>query len=151
MTGTLDIQLKFRTKYLSVINDLKKEFPHNPILLVESYDFICSGCAADYISFFNGEVILTYKFRDTEGKLSDMKYYLTEERRDKQEFKYSYFDDLIIVYENALKGDEWNKSSKKYGTDKCFDGGQSFYSMIYSNDKIDSMYMRCWTAEIKNK
>jgi hypothetical protein len=43
-----------------------------------------------------------------------------------------------------LMSDNWNTNPSKYGTEDCFDGGHNFYSFIYPDRKIISMYMRCW-------
>ena len=65
--------------------------------------------------------------------------------RDSTGYKYV---DLDILLEEIKKGKSWNKQPDKYGTDECFDGGHTFYTVFYPNGKIESMYMRCWTKNL---
>lgn len=144
----LEIQLLLRKKYIDVINQIRTQYPKRPLLILESYDFICKGCPADYVTLFNNKILITLRLENIQNKtLDEIKY--SEERR-LTNFKSSMFDDLKIIYKNLNLKTKWNSKPLKYGTELgCSDGSKSFYSVCLPNGTIESMYMRCWTAELK--
>tara|TARA_R110002051_G_scaffold104454_1_gene177023 strand:+ start:136 stop:732 length:597 start_codon:yes stop_codon:yes gene_type:complete len=147
MAKELEIQLLFRKKYFSVINEIRTEYPNRPLIISESYPFECSGCPANYVNFFNNKILITLRLEDFQNKSIDEIEY--KEKRRLTEFKNSMFDDLKIIYKNLELKTKWNSNPAEYGTDlDCSDGSNSFYSVYFPNGTIESMYMRCWTAEL---
>ena len=71
MTKELETQLLFRKKYINVINEIKKEYPENPIVFIESYQFSCSGCPAYYVSFFNNKILISYQLKTIQNEQID--------------------------------------------------------------------------------
>ena len=131
-------QKKVRPEYLGIIDSLRKEFPNDTIMLVEDYDFICLGCPADYIRILFRSV-LTSLSRDYETR--------TYKRETNLFFDKQCYSDISELKTEIRKNGYWMKNPKRYGTENCFDGGHTFYTVIYPNDKILSMYMRCWLNE----
>lgn len=56
----------------------------------------------------------------------------------------NYYHSDIHELRNKIQNDEWNSNPENYGTDNCFDGSHTIYSLIYPDNTIKSMYMRCW-------
>ncbi len=149
MSKELDMQLLFREKYINDIIELAKKYPKNPIIIVESYDFICNGCPADYIRLYNGKVLINYNLGQIHGK----KTYEIQYNRDKIDLKtekYNISDDLKIIYEKLKSKKQWNANPDEYDSKNCSDGAKTIYSVYHPNRKIESMYIRCWIAEYEN-
>ncbi|WP_155827691.1 hypothetical protein [Gillisia sp. JM1] len=138
----LKVQLKFRDSYLQKLTELKTKYPNKPILLTESYSYICFGCVASYVNIFVDGVLVNYKF-DSKNK----KYIEKIEYKNLSDLENSNgsYDDIKELYEKLEIKKDWNKNPKLYGNEDCSDGDQTFYSVYYPNGKIESMYMRCWT------
>jgi hypothetical protein len=134
-------QKRIRPEYLTLIDSLSKEFPKDTILLTENYDFICFGCPAVYIQIQIGDKLISLR-KDFQSK----KYETKTEKLSKLYFdeKGYYHSDIYELRKETSNSDDWNTNPGKYGTEDCFDGGHTFYSFIYPNGKIISMYMRCW-------
>lgn len=149
MYKELETQQKYyRTKYLPIVNDLIKKYPNKPLLIYESFDFICLGCGANYVALFNGEVYARYRLSSENMlKLKRAKYKIVSYEKDNTKFDFDGSEDILTLYNTALKDDNWNQSSRRYGTDECFDGSQSFYTILNLDGKMKSMYMRCWTGK----
>lgn len=57
MGTELKRQLEFRDEYVNKLTELRTNFPDNPVILTESYMFICLGCVADYVSIFTDGIL----------------------------------------------------------------------------------------------
>jgi hypothetical protein len=149
MTSELKIQKKYRTQYEKELNVLIKENQNDTIILTENYDFICFGCSADNIRIFIKNKLISFNKQIPEKNYKRTVELLTENLRDTTGY---YYSDIAELKEQIRKGNTWNSNPEKYGTDKCFDGGHTFYTVFYPNGKIESMYMRCWIPkEIRNE
>lgn len=138
-------QKRLRPEYLTFLDSLRKVFPKDTILLTENYDFICFGCPADYIQIQIGDNLISLR-RDFQSK----KYEITTEKLSKLYFdeKGYYRCDIDELRKEISNSGNWNRNPAKYGTENCFDGGHTFYSFIYPDGKIISMYMRCWINRV---
>lgn len=132
---------KIRPQYLTIIDSLRKEFPQDTILLTENYDFICIGCPADFIQIQVREIYITLRYN----------YDIRAFERKNQKITKLFFDesryhlsDIQELRNEISESDNWNKNPENYGTENCLDGGHTFYSFLYPDRKIVSMYMRCW-------
>lgn len=134
-------QKRLRPDYLTLVDSLRKIFPKDTILLTENYDFICFGCPADYIQIQIGDNLISLR-KDFQSK----KYEIKTEKLSKLYFDESgfYHSDIDELRKEISNSENWNTNPAKYGTDNCFDGGHTFYSFIFPDGKIISMYMRCW-------
>jgi hypothetical protein len=134
-------QKRLRPEYLTLVDSLRIIFPKDTILLTENYDFICFGCPADHIQIQIGDNIISLR-----KNFQTKKYEIKTEKLSKLYFDETgyHHSDIDELRKEISKGDNWNTNPAKYGTEKCFDGGHTFYSFIYPDGKIISMYMRCW-------
>jgi hypothetical protein len=134
-------QKQLRPEYLTLVDSLRKLYPMDTILLTEKYNFNCFGCPAGYI-----QIQIGYNLFSLRKDFQSNKYEIKTEKLSKLYFDETgyYHDDIDELRKEITISDNWNTHPLKYGTDDCFDGGHSFYSFIYPNRKIISMYMRCW-------
>lgn len=141
MDKELKIQIKYRENYNSDIDSLIKTYPNDTIILKENYDFICLGCPADYVQVFVEKIVVTYT-----KQFNDKKYQRSIEKLSQNfiDSKGYSHNDILELKQELVKNKFWNKHPDKYGTDKCLDGGHTFYTIIYPDGRIESMYMRCW-------
>ncbi len=144
MTAELKMQKKYRIQYENDLNEIIKSNPSDTIILTENYDFICFGCPADYVDIFIKNKLISYRKNITEKKYKKTVEILTKNLRDST----GYFrSDILELRKEIKKGNNWNSYPERYGTDDCFDGGHTFYTVFYPTGKIESMYMRCWTPK----
>lgn len=149
MTSELKMQNKYRIQYENKLNELIKNNQNDTIILTENYDFICFGCPADNIQIFIKNKLISYSKQIPEKNYKKTVKILTENLRDSTGYFYS---DIIELKNEIRNGNKWNSKPEKYGTDKCFDGGHTFYTVFYPTGEIESMYMRCWTPkEFRNE
>ncbi|MGY3795829.1 hypothetical protein [Aquimarina sp. 433] len=141
LNAELKMQKKFRGLYLNTLNEIQSKSPKNPIIISEYYDFICSGCPANYISIFNNRVLITLNLNR-----KTMKYDEKRENKNKDDLisEGGVYLDIIEIYGKLNSQKKWNAEPEKYGTEECIDGGHTFFTVYYPNKKIESMYMRCW-------
>ena len=139
---------KIRPQYLTIIDSLRKEFPQDTILFTENYDFICIGCPADFIQIQVREIYITLRYN----------YDIRAFERKNQKITKLFFDessyhlsDIQELRNEISENDNWNKNPEKYGTENCLDGGHTFYTVLYPDRKITSMYMRCWMNKESRK
>ncbi len=149
MSNELKLQLSFRKKYIDHISEIAKIHSHKPIVIVESYDFICNGCPADYVIIYNEEVLIKYTLESIKNgqKIDEIKY-LKKEHLIKSE-KNNVSDDLKIIYKKLNSKEKWNSNPEQYDSKTCSDGAHTFYSVYYPNGNIESMYIRCWVAQFE--
>ncbi len=149
MTSELKMQRNYRTQYEKELNELIKANQNDTIILTENYDFICLGCPADYIQIFIKNKLISYRMEYPSKEYKKTIESLTSGLVDSTGFVYS---DILELKNDIRKDREWNKNSLKYGTDNCFDGGHTFYTVFYPTGEIESMYMRCWIPkEFRNQ
>jgi hypothetical protein len=142
MGTELKRQLQFRDEYANKLTELRTSHPNKPIILTESYMFICLGCVADYVSIFTDGILYEYTYD------SSLKKYKEKSKQVSIEglvFEGGAQDDIKEIYESVVANENWNKNPKKYGDENCFDGSQTFYTVYKTDNQIESMYMRCWT------
>lgn len=141
MGTELKRQLEYRDQYTNRLKDLINNYPNQPIILRESYSFICLGCVAEYVSIFTDGIMYEYTINNSH------KEYIEKSRQMKTEdlvFEHGSYDDIKEIYDSIIANKNWNMEPKKYGNENCFDGDQTFYTVFNSNNEISSMYMRCW-------
>ena len=149
MGTDLKRQLEFRDEYVNKMTELRVSYPDKPIILTESYMFICTGCIADYVSIFTDGILYEYTFD------SSLKKYREKSKQVSVEdlvFEDGAQDDIKEIYESVVAKENWNENPKKYGDENCFDGSQTFYTVYNTDNLFESMYMRCWTpTEFRNE
>lgn len=149
MGTELKRQLEFRDEYVNKLTELRITYPDKPVILTESYMFICLGCVADYVSIFTDGILYEYTFD------SNQKKYIEKSKQISVEdlvFEGGAQDDIKEIYESVVANKNWNENPKKYGDENCFDGSQTFYTVYKTDNQIESMYMRCWTpTEFRNE
>lgn len=148
MSKELDMQFLFREKYINDIIELAKKHPKNPIIIVESYDFMSSGGPAVYVRLYNDEILIKYRLGETNGKkIREIQY--KKHRTNLKKEKYYIYNDLMIIYDKLKSKKQWNANPDEYDDKTCFDGANTIYSVYHPNKKIESMYIRCWIAQYK--
>lgn len=138
-------QKKLRPKFLKILESLRNEFPRDTLMLIENYSALCDNCPADFIQIKKGTDLISLKL-EYEKPLE----YIIE----KKILKDIIFDengyrrkDIIELKRDIGKNDLWVENAQKYGTESCFDGGHTFYTIIYPKNKVLSLYIRCWINE----
>lgn len=145
----LNIQQPFREQYIEELEGLLAKLPNDTIFLVESYDEICISCRAGYIAIYKDNLLITYKDTSYKNTYKREQESLTSNFVDK--IGYQHDDILELKSEIKYNYASWNKNPEKYGTDKVLGGGYTFYSVIYPDRRIESMYMRSWTPKYLRK
>jgi hypothetical protein len=134
-TVYLDIQMKYRKQYLKRIEELRTRYPSDTIMLTENYDYICINCPSQYSTFLIDTNLYIYKSE------------IPVKRYEESIIEYTDYD---FLYREIKSNVQWYKNPKRYGTDNCFDGSHTFYTVIYPSGKVESMYMRCLTYDLMN-
>jgi hypothetical protein len=142
MTIELKRQLEFRDQYTNKLSELRTTYPEKPIILTESYMFICFGCIADYVTIFTDGILYEYTYDSTQRKYIEKFKQISVEDLV---FEGGSQDDIKEIYDAVIANENWNENPKKYGDENCFDGSQTFYTVYNKENIIESMYMRCWT------
>lgn len=144
MVTELKVQKKYRPQYENELKKIINRNTRDTIVLAENYDYICFGCPAYLIEIYSGDSIVTYHKQIPEKKYQRMSEPFLKDSFGPMTYKYAD----IIELTNAIQQDKnWNLHPENYGTDECLDGGHTFYTVLYSNGEIETMYMRCWTPE----
>jgi hypothetical protein len=139
---------KIRPQYLTIIDSLRNEFPQDTILLTENYDFICFGCPTNFIQIQVREIYISLRYNYDTRAFERKNQKITKLYIDESRY---HLSDIQELRNEISENDSWNKNPENYGTENCLDGGHTFYSFLYPNRKIVSMYMRCWiNKEIRN-
>jgi hypothetical protein len=142
----LNMQLKYRKLYLNEVEKIRSSKSNDTIFLTENYDFICFGCASDYVTILIDTMLYTYKKEIQYKKYEKSVVPLNTRYIDSYGYHYDDLEELSNeIKDNAL----WYKNPERFGTDNCLDGGHTFYTVIFPSGKIESMYMRCWTHNLK--
>lgn len=143
----IETQKDFRDKYLNDIINLRKK--NDTIIITEKYDFACTGCPAVFVEINLREQYIQYIMKRDNEKFGDYSSH-TYKKADKintirDNAKSAYFHrDLQIITQEIRKGKDLNIDSHKYGTDYCYDDSQTMYTVIFPDNSIKCMYMRCW-------
>lgn len=141
MYNRIASQKRIRPQFLTMIDSVRRVFPNDTILLVEGYPFVFMNGPAHYTQIQFGDNLFsrsidfqTWKYKNKTESLS-----ILHDDFNRIDVRYIY-----KLREEISTGDNWNEILQKYGTDKCDDGGHTFFTCIYPDGKIISMYMRCW-------
>ncbi|WP_162339970.1 hypothetical protein [Cyclobacterium salsum] len=144
MTAELKIQKEYRTQYENELGEIIDKNKSDTIILTENYDYICFGCPAYLIEIYTGNSIVTYQKQIPENQYQRTSIQFSENSIGPMTYLHA---DILELKSEIQKGENWSSNPEKYGTDECFDGGHTFYTVFYPNGEIESMYMRCWTPE----
>lgn len=109
MGTDLKRQLEFRDEYVNKMTELRASYPDKPIILTESYMFICTGCVADYVSIFTDGILYEYTFD------SSLKKYIEKSKQVSVEdlvFEDGAQDDIKEIYESLVAKENWNENPK---------------------------------------
>jgi hypothetical protein len=120
---------------------LKLKFPNDTLILKENYDYICIGCPADYVAIYVDSLLYSYRLEEHHTDYTKQQLQILKNFSDKDGYFYDDFSELIREIRTNSK---WYVNPEKFGTDYCFDGGHTLYTVIFPSGKIESMYMRCW-------
>lgn len=134
-------QKKYRLQYLTVVDSLRKAFPNDTIMLIETYDFICSGCKAMQVQIQVKNILISLTIKHQSSHYTRIDEKINSDFTDEKRQLYS---DIQELRAESAKSTHWAKYPEKYGTDQCFDGSHTLYTFIYPNNTMISMYMRCW-------
>lgn len=141
MTDELKRQFKYRSLYLFDLDSIISTNINDTIILQENYDYICFGCSADYVAVFIDSSLITYRLKMPGKSYQKVQSVLSKYLRDSD--GYVYYD--ILELRNEIRHvEKWNQNPGQFGTDSCFDGGHTLFTVIFPSGKIESMYMRCW-------
>ncbi len=139
MSDELKIQKKYRLLYIADIDSLLRQFPNDTIILTENYDFVCFGCPADNVQILVDSLLITFS-----------KEFGHEPYQKKTEplCLTSYYTSSLVELKNEIRiKKHWYAKPNKFGTDGCFDGGHTLYTVFYPDGNIISMYIRCWITK----
>jgi len=141
MYNRIASQKRIRPQFLTMIDSVRRVFPNDTILLVEGYHFVYLDAPANYIQIQFGDNLFSRSV-----DFQTMKY---KNKTESLSILHDDFNRIDVGYiyklrEEISTGDNWNVILQKYGTDKCDDGEHTFFTCIYPDGKIISMYMRCW-------
>lgn len=140
----LDIQQPFREQYIQEL----QESSNDTIFLVESYDEICVNCRANHIAIYKNSILITYKKKLNKDRYEKEKESLALNFIDKDGYEHNDISELISEIRN---NNVWYINPQKYGTDKVLGGSYTFYTVIYPNKKVESMYIRSWIPQYLRK
>jgi len=146
---TLNNQVIWRKQYIKELIELRKGNTNDTIILSEQYRFDCDGCPANYVEMFsksgykyysldtNGNKIQGYKLK-TEAPLINSRTWNSAINgmylhKDYEKIKYAIKNGIDI-----------NKTAHKFGTDNCDDGTWVLYTILFPDNKVSGVYMRCW-------
>jgi hypothetical protein len=123
------------------------------IYLMESFDAICTGCSSFPTKALIGDTIYTL-FQEVLGHEGGVRYNV-----EKEKFKLGYTDlkfeskntALVEVAGKVKSGIPWKKDPLQYGMDNCADGDHTFITVIYPDQKIEALYVRCWLPVLNRK
>ncbi|MFZ6052747.1 hypothetical protein [Halocola ammonii] len=154
--GLISPQKKFRETMLpenfksALFSDSK-----TPIILIEDYEETCGSCPSHQLRFVKGDTIYIAKrdlFIPTETDSVFRPTYDFEKiefEPDSENTRYKMqYGDIFEIHRNLAQNKDWNSNPFDYGTDDCFGGSLTIVSVIYPDQKIESMYVRCWRPEI---
>ena len=144
MKTELDRQLRMRVEYENILDSLIKLHPNDTIILIENYDFICFDCSADYVQILRNNLLISLNNEHNKSNYLRQNESLTKYFFDSHGYFHSELQELT---EEIKKNEFWYKDPTKFGDEECLDGGHTFYSVIYPNKKIISMYMRNWVPK----
>ncbi|MCA1965141.1 MAG: hypothetical protein LDL23_00685 [Flavobacterium sp.] len=145
-SNEIESQFDFRKQYIKDIIELHQQNKNDTILIIEKHDFACDGCPASFVQIFSKEKYIEFRLNMNESKYEDrfesaLKEYKSKVPGIETEYLHS---DLKIIFENLKKGKKINQIQKENNTNDCYDGSNSIYTLIYPNDELKCMIIRCW-------
>lgn len=145
-SNEIETQFDFRKQYIDDIIDLHHQNKNDTILIVEQYNFACDGCPASFVQIFSKEKYIEFSLNLNNNRyeskfISALKNYKSEVLGLEIEYLHS---DLKIIFENLKEGKKINQIQKENNTNDCYDGSNSIYTLIYPNDKLECIMIRCW-------
>lgn len=145
----IKIQHKFREMYINDIIELKNQNPNDTIVIAESHDFICSGCPSKTVQIFSKKTYQSYHLENEGNKFTK---YSTKSRRELKGFQsfneyingFYLHSDYMKIIQGVRLGKKLKQIAEENNTNECYDGSNTIYTVIYPNDEIDCMRIRCW-------
>ena len=147
----IETQHKVREQYIGEIIRLRNKNPNDTIVISESHSVICEGCPATV------EVFTATKYQSFEMIYDGNRFskYIPESIQTLKNF-YSYDKNISGLYlhydfKNILLGIRSGKNLDKIvaenNTEECNDGSITIYTLIFPNDKLECMKIRCWNND----
>lgn len=135
LVALMNIQKSYRKEYIGFIDSLLVHST-DTIIIRESFPFACIGCCADGVGVFSETSSRYYKWN------------FSKKTYEKVESDLIFSDDVLKLKAEIRKPSmkTWNSNPYYYGEkdENVLDGGHTFYSVIYPNKKVESMYIRAW-------
>lgn len=148
-SGEIKIQHEFREMYINDILELKKQKPNDTIIIAESYAFNCNGCPSNFVQVYSQKSYLDYRL-EMEG-IKITKYNNTSKTKlvgfstyDKSINGFYQHSDYMKIIQGLRLGKKLKQIAKDNNTNECYDGSNTIYTVIFTNDEIDCMKIRCW-------
>ena len=152
----ISVQREFRKKIApeKIRELLFSKNDKDTIILMESYDNICLGCSS-----FRFQILMGDSIYNVERKLTDSNNKVTYEVKPIEliphstDFNYQLqYGEVLEIHKKVKNGVDWTANPLNYGWNECADGDHTLISVVYPNDLIETMYVRCWDPEVyRNK
>jgi hypothetical protein len=148
-TNEIETQHVFREKYINDIIELIKLNPTDTIVIAESHKFNCDGCPASFVQVFTNKTYKNYRIELEGNKYTSYSTQPTTELKDFKSYnesingQYLHYG-LMKIIQGIRSGKKLSEITEENNTENCHDGSKTIYTLIFPNDEIDCMRIRCW-------
>jgi len=148
----IDAQKEFRiSKFYKPLQKrlLSAASVNDTVFITETFDEICMGCSSDWMKVLIRDTIYSFN-KEILGHRGGVTYSLKSEyfnidSKDNYQFRDNEF---IEIVRKIRRGETWRDAPLKYGSDDCADGDHTMVTIIYPDKHIETLYVRCWMAEM---
>ena len=120
------------------------------IFMTESFDAICMNCPSDWMKVLLRDTVYSIR-KMILGHRGDIAYDIETEPfyANSKDFQYELRNsDLIEIVGKIRNNQPWKTDPLQYGSDNCNDGDYTVITVIYPDEKIEAMYVRCWMPSL---
>lgn len=142
----IENQKKFRQELPKAFKSIVfNQLPADTTIIIEVFDEICSNCPAAEMMVLRNDTIHTLKRSiNRKGKDSfNMQKELYRTKMVDNDYLSSYHQ-ILAVNRMLRKNEDWQANSLKLGSDTCLGGDYTLATVIYPNQEVKSMFVRCW-------
>lgn len=145
----IEAQKKFRLNKLPRLLRNKiysNDTSRDTIFIVESFDAVCTNCPSDRMQVLLRDTIYSVQM-EILGHKGNVTYPIETELLNLNSKNVQYelkYNELIEIVGKIRNRQPWKTDLLQYGSDNCNDGDHTVITVIYPENKIEAIYVRCW-------
>lgn len=115
------------------------------IIVIEEFDEICFNCTASSMMVLRQDTIYIINREIEKGNTATYKTHKEPYRTVSLGNEYiANYHQFLVINKKLKNREDWAANSGWLGSDTCSGGGYTLATVVFPNQEVESMFVRCW-------